>query len=248
MNLGDQYERQYQWRHWRLAYENLPRVRGAAVLDLGCGVGDQARDLALLGATVRGVDSNPDFIRSAADRGIEGAAFQLGDVRQLRDLGRFDGIWASFVAAYFPDFQPVLAHWCERLVPGGWIAVTEVDGLFEHAPLRSETRQFLEDYAAEALGAERYDFSMGKKLASHMAAVGLEVIQERVLPDEELSFTGAAGDAVMAAWTQRLDRMRLLRERAGERYAQLRADLLACLADAGHVSSCRVNFCVGVKK
>lgn len=139
MDLAEQYRRQYDWRAWADAYDALPELAGARVLDLGCAVGDQAAELARRGAQVVGVDGNEQLLALARSQEIEGADFHVGDLRDPQVGDGFDGIWASFVAAYFPDFGPVLARWSELLRPGGWIALTEVSGLFEHDPMPVRT-------------------------------------------------------------------------------------------------------------
>jgi len=42
MNLAEEYRRQFEWRSWPDLVAALPPLDGATVLDLGCGVGDQA--------------------------------------------------------------------------------------------------------------------------------------------------------------------------------------------------------------
>src|SRR6187402_502180 len=140
MDLASQYESQYRWRSWQQAYELLPPLVNARVLDLGCAIGDQSRDLALRGAQVLGIDANAELIAHARSRGIAGATLEVGDIRTPIVDGLYDGIWASFVAAYFSRLPEVLAHWRTLLKPGGWIALTEVAAMFEHSPLPEASR------------------------------------------------------------------------------------------------------------
>jgi SAM-dependent methyltransferase len=244
MNLADQYERQYRWRSWQLAYAALPPLAGTRVLDLGCAIGDQARDLTELGAKVLGIDADENLLARASSREIPGAVFELGDVRSPATGGDFDGIWGSFVAAYFTDLVPVLARWRNLLRPGGWIALTEVSGLFRHEPLPVGARTLLDTYARESRQVGRYDFDMGSKLASHFTAAGLKVEVDRLLPDRELSFTGAGEQDVLDAWKARLARMSLLQDCARDAYPSLQEDLLGCLAMPHHATECRVHFCL----
>ena len=151
MDLAQQYTRQLPWRPWPRILAALPPLDGQAVLDLGCGVGDQAAALASRGARVVGVDRDEDLLARARARGIPGAEFVLADLRALTfPAGSFDGLWCGFAAAYFPDLAPVLASWLRLLRPGGWVALTEVDDLFGHRPLRAGTVQLLEAYARES--------------------------------------------------------------------------------------------------
>jgi len=244
MNLAQQYERQYAWRSWRQAYDALQPVDGTSLLDLGCAIGDQSRDLAGRGARILGIDADGQLVAHAQSRGIAHATFKVGDIRHPQVGASFDGLWASFVPAYFPDLAPVLSAWRELLKPGGWIALTEVDGMFDHEPLTAGARALLASYGSEAAAAGRYDFDMGRKLSAHLSAAGFQVEKELILPDRELSFAGAASPEVLEAWSGRLARMRLLQEWAQRDYPALQEELLRCLSSPVHRSGCRVHFCV----
>jgi SAM-dependent methyltransferase len=244
MDLVAEYARQYDWRSWPQAYELLPPLTGARVLDLGCGIGDQSRDLAALGAHVVGIDADESLLAAARARSIPGARFEVGDIRAPTIQGPFDGIWATFAAAYCPQLPPVLSRWRSLLRPGGWIALTEVSALLDHDPLPHDTRALLTTFAREAREAGGYDFGMGMRLAGHLSTAGFEVVAHRVLADRELSFHGAADADVLQAWGSRLVRMRALQERARQAGISLEQDLLACLASPGHTTRCSVHFCI----
>src|SRR5262245_37712030 len=110
MSLSEEYRRQLEWRDWPRVFEELPPLRGRTVLDLGCGVGDQAAELVKRGARVLGIDANDELLREARSRRLPGAEFRLADLRALPDLGlAADWIWSSFAAAYFPDLPTALA-------------------------------------------------------------------------------------------------------------------------------------------
>lgn len=245
MDIAAQYERQSAWRDWQTAYRALPSLKGKKVLDLGCAVGTQSKDLAELGATVVGVDLQPELLAAAQSKNIPRATFLLGDVRDALPTEPVDGIWSSFVAAYFPDLKPVLQRWRSMLKPGGWLALTEVDDMFGHEPLPAESAQTLKAFTTEALAAKRYDFSMGSKLASRMTLAGFHGVKELSLNDRELAFAGPASREVLDAWTDRFDRMKLLQATAGGGFGQLRKDFLECLAHPEHRSTATVRFCVG---
>jgi SAM-dependent methyltransferase len=244
VDLIDQYRRQSRWRAWPDAYEALPPLTGARVLDLGCAIGDQAAELSRRGAEVVGIDANAQLLAVAQARQIPGARFMAGDIRAPQVEGSFYGIWASFVAAYFPDLPTVLAQWRELLRPGGWIALTEAAGMFDHAPLAAGARSLLDEYAREAFAAGRYDFGMGAKLSTHLVRAGFDLQSERILPDRELSFGGPADADVLDAWAGRLARMRLLQERAARDWPSLNEDFLQCLSLPSHTTRCTVHFCL----
>jgi trans-aconitate methyltransferase len=200
-SLAGQYRRQGRWRRWDEALAHLPLTPGQRVLDLGCGVGQMAARLSRLGVEVVGIDSNEELLTTARvdHPGIRFVHLDLHDLTPDR-FGHVDGLWASFVAAYFPDLEPVLARWCECLRPGGWVALVEIDDLLGHEALPSRFRDEVVRFYDEARSAGRYDFEAGRKLAAAARAGGLEVVHEGTLPDDELAFDGAAAPDILEAW------------------------------------------------
>jgi SAM-dependent methyltransferase len=87
----------------RFLDEWLPKrmTPGLRVLDLGCGAGTIAQKMARLGASVLGVDPNPDYIRLATERAEGDATFQVLD---LNTPGALDALpAASFDCIYMSD-------------------------------------------------------------------------------------------------------------------------------------------------
>lgn len=247
-NLAGYYRRQLAWRDWPRVLAALPSLGGQTVLDLGCGVGDQAALLAARGARVIGFDLNEEVLNHARSRQLPGAVFHACDLRALPDLGvTADGLWCSFAAAYFPDLPAVLPGWAKHLRPGGWIALTEIDDFFGHEPLSATTTSLLESYARDAVAAGRYDFHMGCKLQGYLERSGFTVSQVVTLADQELSFDGPALPEVIDAWRSRLDGMKLLQAFCGSGFEALREDFLGCLAAAGHRSLAEVVCCIASK-
>jgi SAM-dependent methyltransferase len=245
MSLVDEYRRQFAWREWPAIFAALPPLEGRTVLDLGCGPGDQAAELAARGARVVGIDVNEEFLHAARTRGIPGAEFRAGDLREPLAVGRpANGIWSSFAAAYFPDLTSTIGRWASALEPTGWIALVEVDDFFGHEPLSPRAREIFEGYAREGLAAGRYDFRMGRKLASSLERAGFRPAREFTVGDRELAFEGPAPEEILEAWARRLDRMKLLHEFSGDAYPSLREEFLACLARDDHRSTAKVYCCV----
>ena len=96
VSLTRVYSQPYRWGRWFDLHPHLGDLRHRRIVDLGCGIGDQARDLAAPGAEVPGIDSSQDVIEYAKRRRIPRARFRCDDVR---DLGRLepkpDGVWTS---------------------------------------------------------------------------------------------------------------------------------------------------------
>jgi trans-aconitate methyltransferase len=115
MNLAEEYRRQFSWRPWKIIFDALPPLLGKTVLDLGCGIGDQARELSARGARVIGVDNNRELIAEATSRKLTNCEFHCRDLRSLHPGTKADGIWCSFAAAYFTDLSPLLRVWRKHL-------------------------------------------------------------------------------------------------------------------------------------
>jgi trans-aconitate methyltransferase len=234
-----------QGRDFARVLAALPPMDGKTILDLGCGAGDEAELLAARGARVIGLDMNDALLAEARARNIPNAEFFNVDLRVPSAPAPADGLWCSFAAAYFIDLSAVLATWKRLIVPGGWIALTEIDDLFGHAPLRKRAREKLEAYTRDALAARRYDFYMGRKLAGHLERAGFTVDAVLELDDRELAFSGRAEPDVVEKWRARFERMHLLRAFCGAEFERVRDDFLACLKRADHRTVGRVVGAIG---
>lgn len=243
VSLANDYRRQAQWRDWTTAFSLLPELSGKRMLDIGCAIGDQTAELARRGASVVGVDINPDLLKVARSRGIANAEL----VAELPSPSSppFDGIWSSFAPAYFVDLSVALQEWRSLLAPGGFIALVEVDDLFAHEPLAEESARILSAFADDTAAARRYDFRMGRWLRPCLEECGFTVTVDRTLADAELAFDGPAAPDVLEAWQSRFDRLRGLHAFAGTRYEAVRDDFLACLQHPAHRSAARVCMCIG---
>lgn len=249
MSLIELQRRQYAWRPWDRIYSILGDLSEQLVLDLGCGIGDQAADLARRGAEVMGVDSNATLIEAAHAREIRRARFTCEDLSNLDlESTRANGIWSSFTVAYLPNIGEALDRWSRWLLPGGWLAVTEVDDLLGHEPLDPHYRRMIEQYYARSLEEGLYAFRSRDRLREALSRRGWTIKVQENLPDLELCFEGPADDAVLSAWRTRLGFMQpLFLERFGESAAGLRRALLDCLASKPHHSRASVWFLLARK-
>ena len=249
MNIVEEYANQFQWRSWEKVFDALPPVNGRSILDLGCGIGDQAAELSRRGGHVVGIDGNDEFIDFALSRNIENARFEVGNIASLQTVDElFDGVWASFVAAFFPkDFQETLACWKRNLRPSGWIALTEVDNMFGHQPVSPKTKALLDGYVEDALNKSRYDFWMGHKLAKCLAKAKFRLATSFTMFDAELSFDGAASAEVKRAWQNRFEKMTLLREFCGTEFENVVSDFVRGISRDDHTSTARVWCYIATK-
>jgi len=243
-----EYRQQFSWRPWNLILDEVPLQAGQTVLDLGCGVSDQAREIVSRGCKVIGLDGNQELIDAAVMKQLPNCEFRTCDLRKTANLGvKVDGLWCSFVAAYFTDLNEFLRRWAHILRGGGWIAITEIENLFGHEPLSPRTRLLLQNLAEDALVAGRYDFHMGGKLKVGLEQVGFGMSRLLTLPDKELSFQGAATPGVVDAWRRRFQRMPHLQALCGSEFASVQEEFLSCLSRPEHVSTAKVITCIATK-
>ncbi len=74
--------------------------RGERILDLGCGDGVLTQKLAETGADVVGVDSSPDMVDAARQRGLDA---RVMDATKLTFEGEFDAVFSNAVLHWIKD-------------------------------------------------------------------------------------------------------------------------------------------------
>jgi trans-aconitate 2-methyltransferase len=115
-------------------FDLLSRVPADAprrVADLGCGPGNLTETLVARwpGAVVEAMDSSPEMVAAARDRGI---AAEVGDVREWSPRADTDVVVSNAVLQWVPDHDQLLVRWAKQLAPGAWLAV-QVPGNFAAA-------------------------------------------------------------------------------------------------------------------
>lgn len=113
-------------QHGSALFDRFPPAEGNRIIDIGCGLGDTAVQLArLVGSEgeVVGVDCAANFIRAASDRarelGAESVRFVEADV-QLDDLGGpYDAAYSRFGTMFFTSPVAALRNIRKSLAPGG---------------------------------------------------------------------------------------------------------------------------------
>ncbi len=113
-------------QHGSKLFERFPPRSGARLLDVGCGFGDTAVQLAQLlgdGGEVVGVDCAENFIaaseKRAGEHGVSGVRFLRADV-QIDDLGGpYDAAYSRFGTMFFDNPVAALRNIRRSLVPGG---------------------------------------------------------------------------------------------------------------------------------
>lgn len=128
----------------------------ARVLELGCGTGGHAVQLARRGLAVHGIDLSPAMVAQARARGGAGLAFEQGDVRAWRSEARFDAVLSLFhVMSYQTtnaDLRAAFATARAHLVPGG---VFFFDFWYGPAVLSDRPRHVVKEAGDERIAVRR---------------------------------------------------------------------------------------------
>lgn len=128
-----------QWRRWQRLV--LPRLVGADILEVGCGIGTLLGDLIQAGYNCHAVDRSPQMVAAARSelrrRGFADGAARVvqADVRRLPfSDGSVDTVVSTFPTEYI--FDPQTAHEIARVLrPGGRLVVVLGAGLEPTTPL-----------------------------------------------------------------------------------------------------------------
>ena len=97
---------------------------GERILDLGCGDGALTEKIAALGAEVIGIDTSPELLAAAANRGLDVCKM---DGRNLDFDTPFDAVFSNAVLHWINEPDQVISSVWNVLKPGGRV-VAEFGG------------------------------------------------------------------------------------------------------------------------
>jgi ubiquinone/menaquinone biosynthesis C-methylase UbiE len=130
---ADVYDNHVWAREWCLqTIDVCPPKKGEKILDLGCGSGTIAFEIAdKVGpeGSIIGVDIARKMIDRCNEKlketNFTNLKFEYGDAEKLDyPPGSFDRMYASAILPWLINPQAALRHWFELLKPGGWIGLT----------------------------------------------------------------------------------------------------------------------------
>lgn len=164
---------------------------GERILDLGCGDGTLTRKLVEAGAVVVGVDSAPDMVRAARERGIDARRL---DARTLPFDGEFDAVFSNAVLHWIREgMEAALAGVARALRPGGRFA-GEMGGFGNVAAITTALLAALERRGVDGRTVLPWTFPGPEGWRRRLERAGFTVLRIELVPRPTLLEAG------MAAW------------------------------------------------
>lgn len=167
------------------------RLRGARVLDVGCGGGLLSEAMAVAGAEVVGIDLSPSVLEVARLHALESGLtidYREVAIETLADVepGSFDAVTCMEMLEHVPDPAAVIGAAARLLKPGGSLFLSTLN----RTPKAFALAIVGAEYVAGLLprGTHRYaSFIRPSELAAWLRAAGLEL----------LDVTGLAYDPIL---------------------------------------------------
>ncbi|HBY59265.1 MAG TPA: SAM-dependent methyltransferase [Solibacterales bacterium] len=149
-----------------------PRA-GERVLDLGCGDGALALQLAARGCTVVGVDSSPSMVAAARACGIDA---RLTDATALTFAGEFDAVFSNAVLHWVRDHDAAVEGVARALKSGGRF-VGEFGGHGNVAAIRVALHAVLARHGVGAAAVDPWNYATPDGFTAVLARHGFAVEQ-----------------------------------------------------------------------
>jgi SAM-dependent methyltransferase len=195
---GPLYERFVQFRHLLAGglgvhgdegLRVLAPTPGERALDIGCGFGDTAQQLAeLVGpdGSVLGVDAAPRFIQTAREEaeqaGVRNARFEVVDVEAHTFGEQFDVAFSRMGTMFFANPVAALRNVRDALVPGGRLAIVvwrsklENDGFYRGQLVTERFVSRPEEYDEPTCGPGPFSMGNADTTSGILVSAGFENI------------------------------------------------------------------------
>jgi SAM-dependent methyltransferase len=165
----------FVWAKARGLLEWLAPRDGERILDLGCGTGQLAAEIAASGARVVGVDRSPEMIAEARKK-FPALQFEVSDARALPFQEEFDAVFSNAALHWILEAGPVVAGISRSLKPGGRF-VAEFGGKGNVQNVVAALEQGLMDLKISTPGANPWYNPSIAEYSTLLEGHGLEIRQ-----------------------------------------------------------------------
>ena len=178
--------------HGAAALELFPPAPGERVLDVGCGFGDTAQDIAAMvgpGGEVVGVDAAPKFIdlatREAAEAGADNVRFRVADAQSADLGGPYDMVFSRFGTMFFAAPGAAMRNLHGALAPGGrlvmvvWRRRTDNEWLYRGQTIVEGIVQRPEEYDEPTCGPGPFSMADADTVSELLTYAGFRDISLR---------------------------------------------------------------------
>ena len=203
---------------------------GMKCIDLGCGGGEVALEMARLvapGGSVTGVDMDEVKLglarKAAGERGVSNVEFLAGNVSNWNEPDAYDVVYSRFVLQHLSEPADLLRRMWVAVRIGGRVIVEDADfdGLCCHPP-NAGFDFFVRAYA-EVIRRRGGDHATGRKLYQYFLQAGIPAPQVALVQavsvrgeSKELAWQtlDATGDAILSEGVATSDELAALLEQA----------------------------------
>lgn len=155
----------------------LGDIQGKKILDLGCGDGVLTQSLVDKGAIVTGVDSSPDMIQDAKERGLNA---HVMDATKLTFNGEFDAVFTNAVLHWISDHPAVLTGVHRALKPNGQFA-GEFGGHGNIAAVRTALLAGVASVGHPIENRYPHNYPTESKFRQDLESAGFEVLSTEII-------------------------------------------------------------------
>lgn len=170
-------------------FDWLAPVPGETILDIGCGDGALTQRIAETGARVIGVDSSPQFVAAACQRGIDA---HLVDAQDLDFDRRFDAVFSNAALHWMTRPADVIAGVARSLKRGGRF-VAEFGGHGNVAAIVTAMRAMALVHGGDEALANPWYFPTPAEYADLLEEGGFGVDEIALIPRPTPLPTGLSG-------------------------------------------------------
>lgn len=164
----------FVWEKAKGVVELLAPKPGEQILDLSCGTGHLAAEIAASGAIVTGVDRSPEMIAEAKSQHPE-LKFGVRDAKELSFDGQFDAVFSNAALHWIREPEKVIHGVAKALKPGGrFVAEFGGKGNIERL-MAAIARAFAEFSASSFQDANPWYYPGIAEYSGLLAKHGLEV-------------------------------------------------------------------------